>query len=125
MPQSALVLRDIWRPDLSNYPPKVVLNIKIISNNHVIYECVSKSFRTGRLERELQMIQLPATRCSCIAILWVNLVSFAAKPFVLLLNECLLLLSIYFVIDSVRKLLDTSSCVCVCVYVYETNHRLK
>jgi hypothetical protein len=30
---------------------------------------VSKSFRTGRLERELQMVQLSATRCSCIAIL--------------------------------------------------------
>jgi hypothetical protein len=31
--------------------------------------CVSKSFRTGRLERELQMVQLSATRCSFIAIL--------------------------------------------------------
>jgi len=30
---------------------------------------VSKSFRTGCLERELQMVQLSATRCSCIAIL--------------------------------------------------------
>jgi hypothetical protein len=37
---------------------------------------VSKSFRTGRLERELQMVQLSATRCSCIA-LWVSLLSFA------------------------------------------------
>jgi hypothetical protein len=42
------------------------------------YEGVSKSSRTGRLERELQMVQLYATRCSCIAILWVSLVSFAA-----------------------------------------------
>jgi len=32
-------------------------------------EDVSKCFRTGRLERELQMVQLSATRCSCIAIL--------------------------------------------------------
>jgi hypothetical protein len=32
-------------------------------------EGVSKSFRTGNLERELQMVQLPAIRCSCIAIL--------------------------------------------------------
>jgi len=30
-----------------------------------IYDGVSKSFRTGRLERELQMVQLSATRCSC------------------------------------------------------------
>jgi hypothetical protein len=43
-----------------------------------LYERVSKSFRTGRLERELQMVQLSATRCSCSTILWVSLVSFAA-----------------------------------------------
>jgi hypothetical protein len=41
-------------------------------------EGVSKSFRTGCLERELQMVQLSATRCSCISILWVSLVSFTA-----------------------------------------------
>jgi hypothetical protein len=33
------------------------------------YEDVTKSFRTGRLERELQMVELSATRRSCIAIL--------------------------------------------------------
>jgi hypothetical protein len=43
-----------------------------------IYEDVPKSFRTDRVERELQMGQLSATRCNCIAILWVSLVSFAA-----------------------------------------------
>jgi hypothetical protein len=48
------------------------------SSQRGTYESVSKSFRTGRLERELQMVQLSATRCSCIAILWVGLVSFAA-----------------------------------------------
>jgi hypothetical protein len=41
--------------------------------NHVrrslTHEGVSKSFRTGRLEREQQMVQLSATRCNCIAIL--------------------------------------------------------
>jgi hypothetical protein len=31
------------------------------------YEGVSKNFRTGRLERELKMVQLSDTRCSCIA----------------------------------------------------------
>jgi hypothetical protein len=41
------------------------------------HEGVSKSFRTGHLEQELQMIQLSATRCCCITILWVSLVSFA------------------------------------------------
>jgi len=33
------------------------------------YKGVSKRFRTGRLERELQMVQLSATRYNCIAIL--------------------------------------------------------
>jgi hypothetical protein len=36
---------------------------------YTIIRGVSKSFRIGRLEQELQMVQLPATRCSCIAIL--------------------------------------------------------
>jgi hypothetical protein len=44
----------------------------------LLYEGVSKSFRTGRLERELQMVQLSAIWCSCIPILWVSIVSFAA-----------------------------------------------
>jgi len=34
-----------------------------------MYEDVSKSFRTVRLEQELQMVRLFATRCSCNAIL--------------------------------------------------------
>jgi hypothetical protein len=37
--------------------------------NISLYEGVFKSFRTGRLQRELQMVQLSASRCSCIAIL--------------------------------------------------------
>jgi len=37
------------------------------------------------MERELQMVQLSAIRCNCMAILWISLVSFA---------ECLLLLFI-------------------------------
>jgi hypothetical protein len=48
---------------------------------HNAYEGVSKSFRTGRLGRELQMVQLFVTRCNCIAILSVSLVSFAAITF--------------------------------------------
>jgi hypothetical protein len=42
-----------------------------------MYEGLSISFWTGRLELELQMVQLSAARCSCIAILCVSLVSFA------------------------------------------------
>jgi hypothetical protein len=74
------------------------------------YESVTKSFRTGRLEQELQMVQLSATRCSCIAILWVSLVSFAAIP-LYVASQRMFIVFVYFVIDSVRKLLDTTSCV--------------
>jgi len=34
-----------------------------------VYEGVSKRFRTGRLKRDLQVIQLSAARCSYIGIL--------------------------------------------------------
>jgi hypothetical protein len=73
----------------------------------LMYEDVSKSFRTGRQERELQMTQLSATRCSCIAIFWVSLVSFAAIP--LCVASQRVFIFVYFFIDSVRKLLDTPS----------------
>jgi hypothetical protein len=72
-------------------------------------EGVSKSFQTSRLERELQMIQLSATRCSCIAILWVSLVSFAVITLCVASQRVFIVVSVYFVIDSVRKLLDTLS----------------
>jgi hypothetical protein len=36
-----------------------------------LYKGVSKSIWTGCLERELQMVQLSATRCNYITILWV------------------------------------------------------
>jgi uncharacterized membrane protein len=74
------------------------------------YDGVSKSFRTGHLERELQMVQLSATRCRCIAILWVRLVSFAAITFRVASQRVFIVVVVvvvYFVIDSVRKLLDT------------------
>jgi hypothetical protein len=45
------------------------MQLRIDRDSYDLYEDVSKSFRTGRLERELQMVQLSATRCSCIAIL--------------------------------------------------------
>jgi hypothetical protein len=44
-------------------------NFPILSLNYSVYEGVSKSFRTGRLKRELQMVQLSATRCSCSVII--------------------------------------------------------
>jgi len=72
------------------------------------YEGVTKSFRTGRLQPELQIAQLFATRCSCIAILWLSLVSFAAIT-LHVVSQSVLIVVVDFVIDSVRKLLDKSS----------------
>jgi hypothetical protein len=69
---------------------------------------VSKSFRTGRLEQELQIIKLSATRCSCIAILWVSLVSFTNITLCVASQRAFIVVSLFF-IDSVRKLLDTPS----------------
>jgi hypothetical protein len=72
-------------------------------------EEVSKSFRTVRVEREVEMVELSATRCSCIAILWVSLVSFAAITLCVASQRVFVVIVVYFVIDSVRKLLDTPS----------------
>jgi hypothetical protein len=44
-------------------------------------------------------------------------VSFAAITLYVASHRVLIVVSIYFVIDSVRILLDTPSCVCVCVCV--------
>jgi hypothetical protein len=55
------------------------------------------------------MVQLSATRCSCIAILWVSLVSFVAITLCVASQRVFVVVSPYFVIDSVRKLLFTLS----------------
>jgi hypothetical protein len=54
------------------------------------------------------MVQLSATSCSCIAILLVSLVSFAAITLCVTSQRVFIFVSVYFVIDAVRKLLDTS-----------------
>jgi hypothetical protein len=75
-----------------------------------VYEGISKSFRTDRLKRELQMVQFSGTKCSCFAILWVSLVSFTAIILCVAFQRVFIVVVIvYFVIDSVRKLLDTPS----------------
>jgi hypothetical protein len=60
-------------------------------------------------EQELQMVQLSATRCSCIATLWVRLVNFAAITLCIASQRVFIVVSVYFAMDSVRKLLDTPS----------------
>jgi hypothetical protein len=68
------------------------------------HDSVSKSVWTGCLEQELQMVQLSATRCSCITILWASLVSFAA---ITLCVASWVSVVVYFVTNSVQKPLDT------------------
>jgi hypothetical protein len=55
------------------------------------------------------MVQLSATKRSCIAILWVSLVNFAAIILSIASERLLIVVRVYFVIDVVRKLLDTLS----------------
>jgi hypothetical protein len=90
------------------YSSSVTLNSfrSSLSKMPVYYEGVSKSFRTGHLERELQMVQLSATRCSYIAILWLSRRNFAA---ITLCAASQRVPIVYFVIYSVWKLLDIPS----------------
>jgi hypothetical protein len=74
----------------------------------MIYEDISKSFRIGLLERELKMVQFSTIRCSCIGILWVSLVSLAAIT-LCIASQRVFIVVVYFIMDSVRKLLDTPS----------------
>jgi hypothetical protein len=53
------------------------------------------------------MVQLSATRCSCII---VSLVNFAAIT-LCVASQQVFIIVVYFIIDSVQKLLDTSLCV--------------
>jgi hypothetical protein len=76
-----------------------------------VYEGVSKSFRNGRLERELQMVQLYATRYSCIAILWVSIVSFAAITLFVASQRVFIILFI-----SLRLSPETFGYTLVCMY---------
>jgi hypothetical protein len=90
------------------------LGVQCLTLGKYVDKGVSKSFQTGRLERELQMVQLSATRCSCIAILWVSLVSFAAIT-LSVASQQVFIIVVLFRHDSVRKLLDTPSYVfCNC-----------
>jgi hypothetical protein len=57
-----------WHVHIKPWASAVVGSTQTNTLRH-LYEGVSKSFRTGRLDRELEMVQLSPTRCSCIAIL--------------------------------------------------------
>jgi len=55
------------------------------------------------------MVQFSATRCSCVASLLVSLVSFVAITLCVASKRVFIVVSVYFVIDSVWNLLDTPS----------------
>jgi len=63
VPPKSAFFRPFWTG------PTFLRNVRL-SSRAAKYEGVSKSFWTGRLERELHMLQLSATMCSCVAILW-------------------------------------------------------
>jgi hypothetical protein len=52
---------------------------------------------SSTLERELQMVELSATRCSFVAILWVSLVSFAAITLCVASRRMFIVVIVYFV----------------------------
>jgi hypothetical protein len=55
------------------------------------------------------MVRLSATRCSYIAIFLVSIVSFAFITLCVASQRVFIVVSVYFFIDSVRKLSDTPS----------------
>jgi hypothetical protein len=57
-----------------------------------------QKFGTGHPEKELQMVQFSATRCSCIAILGVSLVSFATITFCIASQLVFIVVSVHFII---------------------------
>jgi hypothetical protein len=67
------------------------------------------------------MVQFSVTRGSCIAITWVSLVSFVCINLCVAFQRVFIFVSVYFVIDSVRKLLYTPSYIwfdCRIYYMY-------
>jgi hypothetical protein len=73
------------------------------------YKRIPYRNNASKIKRILQMVQLSATRCSFIAILWASLVNFAAITLCVASQRAIPKVSIYFVIDSVRIRLETPS----------------
>jgi hypothetical protein len=55
------------------------------------------------------MVQISATRCSCIAILSISLMNFAVIILCVASQRVFIIVVVYFVMDSVRKHLDRPS----------------
>jgi len=85
----------------SSFRINIRVSYLIILNQVLETGNVCKRSRTG-LKQELSIIQLSNTRCSCIAVL-----CFAAINLCVTSQRLFSDVSVYFFIDSVRKLLDT------------------
>jgi hypothetical protein len=82
-------------PDESN--PHIPIQLPQDLQNYV-HRCIRGWFQ-----------KFPDRPPGAIAILWVNLVSFAAITLCVASQQVFIVVSVYFVMDSVRKLLDTPS----------------
>jgi hypothetical protein len=85
--------------------PKLFIN-NVIFISSGIRRCIQK-FPDWPPGARTEMVHLSAPRFCCIAILWVSLVSFATLTLYVASQRVFIFVSIYFLIDSVRKLLDT------------------
>jgi hypothetical protein len=105
------VSRKVWSPRESYLQENATLYVltDAFINSFLFqkYEGVSKSTQTCRLERKLHIVELSATKCSCFAISWVSLVSFTSITLCVASQQVIPKVSVFFVIDSVRKRLDT------------------
>jgi hypothetical protein len=70
---------------------------------YFMYGGAAVSFRTGLLERELQMIELSTTICSCIPILWISLVSFPTITLCIASQRVFNFVFVYFVTTQSRN----------------------
>jgi len=87
----------------------VTRGVLLVQGNTCLYEDVSKSFRTGYLERDCKWYSSLPLGAVVSLFLSVSLVSFAATALYIASERVFIFVSIYFFIDSVRNLLDTPS----------------
>jgi hypothetical protein len=74
--------------------PYCSLSMRLLLDSYAC-EGVFRKFRICRLERELQIVQLSATRCSRIAILWVSLVSFGTITLYVVSQRVFIVISLW------------------------------
>jgi hypothetical protein len=94
---------EIWYSRYGTIIIIIIIISHITSCYSVIRGCIQKFSDWPPGARTANGTALSATRCSCIAILWVRLVSFAAITLCVASQRVFIVVRAYFVIDSVRK----------------------